>query len=157
MSLIGQVHLGLAIVALVSGAVVVALVKGTGMHRLFGFLYATSMLGVNGSALLLYNLTGSFGPFHVLALISLSTVAVGVVYALLRVPKEAWVISHAYWMSWSYVGLVAAAASEAVTRLPTAPFWWAVLLASVVVVGVGGWVISTTVPRSIREYFSGRP
>jgi uncharacterized membrane protein len=126
------------------------------MHRLVGFLYATTMLGVNGSALLIYNLTGEFGPFHVLALFSLGTVLVGVVYALVRTPKGAWLIFHAYWMSWSYVGLLAAAASEALTRIPATPFWWMVVAASMAVIGIGGWVITITVPRTLRGVFSTR-
>lgn len=155
-SLIGQIHLGLAVAALLSGTVVVALGKGTGIHRLVGFVYATSMLGLNGSALLIYNLTGSFGPFHVLALISLATVLIGVVYALLSTPRDRWIILHAYWMSWSYIGLLAATASEALTRLPSAPFWWAVAAASVLVVGIGGWAIAVTVPKALQKQFRTR-
>ena len=45
--------------------------KGTGVHRLVGFVYALTMFGVLGSAMLIYNLTGDFGPFHILALVSL--------------------------------------------------------------------------------------
>ena len=58
--------------------------------------------------------------------------------------------------SWSYVGLLAAAASEALTRLPSAPFWWAVVAASVLVVGVGGWVIAVTVPKALQRQFRTR-
>jgi uncharacterized membrane protein len=60
---LGQVHFSVAIAALVTGAAVVALRKGTGAHRLIGFVYALCMFGVTGTALLIYNLTGSSGPF----------------------------------------------------------------------------------------------
>ncbi len=150
---LGQVHLVLALTALVSGAGVVGMRKGTGVHRLVGFVYALSMFGVLGTALLIYNLTGGFGPFHVLALISLVTIVFGLVHVLLRRPKDGWIEFHAYWMSWSYVGLLAATASETLTRVPATPFWWAVLAASTVVVGVGAIVIYRNVPRILRDEF----
>jgi uncharacterized membrane protein len=150
---LGQVHFAVAIAALVTGAAVVALRKGTGAHRLIGFVYALSMFSVTGTALLIYNLTGEFGPFHVLALISLITLILGTTPVLLRRPSGGWIDLHAHFMSWSYVGLVAAAAAEASTRLPEAPFWWAVVAASGVVVATGAWLIRRSVPKILAEQF----
>jgi hypothetical protein len=39
-------------------------------HRRSGWLLAGSLLGVNVTALFIYNLTGEFGPFHVFAIVS---------------------------------------------------------------------------------------
>ena len=150
---LGQFHLALAVVALLSGALIVGSRKGTGTHRLIGFIYASSMFGMLVSAMLIYELTGGFGPFHVLALISLVTLGFGVGHVLLRRPKRNWVTLHAYWMSWSYVGLLAAGVSEAATRLPDAPFWWAVAVGSAIVISIGAWVINSRVPRILMRDF----
>ncbi len=90
---LGQVHLVLALVAIVAGAGVVGMKKGTGLHRLVGFVYALTMFGVLGSAMLIYNLTGDFGPFHVLALVSLVTIIFGYVGYVLVVGPDASVSS----------------------------------------------------------------
>ncbi len=92
---IGQIHLTLAIAAMTSGAIVLFMSKGTGRHRLIGLTYAFSMLGLNGTALLLYNLFGRVGPFHFAALVSLVTVVFGLVHVVLRQPKGKWIEAHA--------------------------------------------------------------
>lgn len=150
---IGQIHFVLAVASLVLGATVVLAKKGTALHRVFGFAYATTMFGMLGTALLVYNLTGEFGPFHILAVFSLATLVGGVGVALVRRPSD-WIAMHAYFMAWSYVGLLAAAAAETLTRLPDAPFWGAVVVASGVVIGVGGFVIARFVPLILRRDFS---
>jgi uncharacterized membrane protein len=154
---VGQVHLALAVAAIISGAAVVVLPKGTGSHRLVGFIYALGMFGVVGTALLIYNLTGRFGPFHVLAVISLITMVLGVAPVLLRKPDGGWIGLHAYFMAWSYVGLLAAAAAETLTRVPSAPFWGSVVAASLFVVAVGAWIVNTSVPRILEDQFGMAP
>jgi uncharacterized membrane protein len=79
--------------------VVVALRKGTGAHRFIGFVYALRTFGVTGTALLIYNLTGEFGPIHVMALISLITLILGTTPVLLRRPWGSWIDLHAHFMS----------------------------------------------------------
>lgn len=154
---LGQIHFLLAVVAIVSGGVTVAMRKGTGGHRLIGFVYAVAMIGMLGTALLIYNLTGTFGAFHVLAVFSSATLIAGLVPALLRKPdNQRWVEIHAFSMSWSYVGLLAAAAAETFTRVPDTSFWWAVVVASGVVVAIGGAVIFRVVPRILSEQFPRR-
>jgi len=149
---IGQVHLALAIFAMATGAIVVGMKKGTVTHRLVGFVYAMSMFGLNGTAFLLYRLFGGFGPFHVAALMSLVTIVFGIVHVLLRKPKGKWIEAHAYWMSWSYVGLLAAAASEILTRVPESSFWWMVVGATLLVVAIGRQLIKRNVPRILKEF-----
>ena len=149
---LGQIHFVLAVGALISGGAAALLRKGDGIHRLIGFVYAVTMFGMLGTALLIYNLTGGFGPFHILAVISSVTLVGGLVPVLLRRPGQGgWVVSHAFFMSWSYVGLLAAAAAETLTRMPDAPFWGAVFAASGATIAIGGFVIARTVPRSINE------
>lgn len=146
---LGLLHFVTAVLAIVSGAWVLVNSKGTARHRWSGWLYAGSMAGLNLSALFLYNLTGSFGPFHILAVASLASVTGGVVAVRFGVPRAGWRYSHAYWMAWSYVGLLAALAAETATRLFDVGFWWLVALASGVVVAVGGGVIVRRVPRAV--------
>ncbi len=146
---LGLGHLATAIVALAAGLVVVLRRKGTRFHRWCGRVYAAAMLAVNVSALSIYDLFGGFGPFHVFALISLATVALGVITAVRRRPRDGWVEAHAYWMTWSYVGLVAAAVSETATRYLDFDFGLTVGLATAVVVGTGALLINRNVPRLV--------
>lgn len=110
------------------------------------------MAGLNGTAFMIYRLFGTFGPFHMAALLSLVTVIMGTLPAWRRQPREKWLDRHYYWMTWSYVGLLAAAGSETATRLPESPFWWMVLLATAPIIAIGAWVIrrqaERTLPRS---------
>ena len=139
MNLLGWTHTSLAVAALASGAAVLLRRKGTPGHRRLGWVYVGSMVGLNVKALFIYRLFGGFGPFHAAALVSLVTV-VGGVLAVRRRPRG-WAERHYWWMTYSYVGLLAAGVSEAVTRLPGAVFWWAVLLASAAVFAAGGVLI----------------
>lgn len=156
MSTIGTIHFTLAIAAMLSGLIVLFLPKGNQRHRFGGWMYAGSMLGLNGTAFMLYRLFGHFGPFHIAAVISLLTVVAGVATARFRKPKGKWVLGHAYWMTWSYVGLLAAAVSEVATRLPESPFWGMVFVGTFVVVGVGSQLIRRRVPRAVQS-LTGRP
>jgi uncharacterized membrane protein len=160
MSLLGQVHLASAIASLGSGAVVLLMSpKGTRRHRQVGWTYAVSMLTLNVTALMIYRLFGGFGPFHVAALVSLAGLAVGVFSAIRakasRLDRDLparhkWVERHYHFMSWSYVGLWAAAVSEVATRVPAfrpsaaqgmAVFGIVVAVATLLVVGVGARLI----------------
>ena len=67
MTTIGVVHLLFSRLAILLGAVVVLLPKGTRWHRTWGHGYAWSMLGVVATAFAMYNLTGRVTPFHVAA------------------------------------------------------------------------------------------
>lgn len=135
-------HIGTAISALVFGLCVIFTRKGTRLHKQLGYAYFFNMLGLNISALFIYQLTGHFGPFHGAAFASLLTLMAGFIPAYLRLPNGRWLELHYEFMNWSYVGLVAAAVSEAATRLPSAPFWPAVALGSLTVFFVGAMLIS---------------
>ena|SRR5262245_21768273 len=111
---LGMAHFTAGLVALALGAVIVCERKGTPTHRMIGVSYVLAMLVVNVTALCLYPLTGRFGPFHALAVVSLAMVIGGIVAALLRGVR--WLHTHYYCMAWSYVGLLAAACAEALAR-----------------------------------------
>ena len=135
-------HIGTAISALIIGLCVMLTRKGTRLHKQLGYAYFFNMLGLNLSAFFIYRLTGHFGPFHGAALASFITLIAGFIPAYLRLPNGRWLELHYEFMNWSYVGLVAAGVSEALTRLPSSPFWLAVALGSLLVFVVGGVLIA---------------
>lgn len=162
---IGTLHLAFSFLAIGTGGWVLWIPKGTRWHRTIGHLYGVAMLGVIVTALPLYEMTGSFGPFHVAAIVGAVTLAGGYWTVLARRPKKEWITAHATWMAWSYVGLMAAFAAESLTRfvMPSvAPlfadnrqvwtfFWISVGVATFAVVGVGSWIIRKRLPGAIAS------
>ncbi len=158
---IGPLHLVSAIAALVAGGWVLLRQKGTRNHRQVGYAYAASMLVLNVTALLIYRLTGSFGPFHVAALASLATLLAGIIPARRRLPAASWLDRHYFFMAWSYLGLVAAAIAETSTRAvavyifdggPSRTFWLVVAGTTFLVVLAGGRVIRGRVAQTLRPF-----
>lgn len=147
--MLGTIHIVLAIASLVLGAVVLLQKKGGKRHRRLGYLYSVALLLVNLSALSVYEESEGPGPFHVLALISLATLIAGFAPAFLRKPRNAWMNLHAYFMSWSYVGLVAAGVAQMATKVSSLPGVIAVGLPSVLIVVGGGLLIHRQVPQAL--------
>jgi predicted membrane protein DUF2306 len=110
------------------------------------------MILLNATALMIYDLYGRFGPFHVASVISLATVGAGFVPVYLRRPPSAWVQLHATFMCWSYVGLLAAFVAEVAVRVPGVGFSSAVIVATVLVVAGGAVLIHTRVPRILTAF-----
>lgn len=148
--MLGTVHIAFAIAALAIGAVMFLQTKGGRRHRAFGYLYSGALLLVNLSSLLVYRDSAGPGPFHILALVSLATLSAGLVPAILRKPRKGWINRHAYFMSWSYVGLVAAGVGQMATKISDLPGAIAVGLPSVVIVSIGAVLIHTRVPEVLR-------
>lgn len=151
MSSLGWTHLVFALIALVAGGRVVVTRKGTRWHRTVGHVYVMCMIGLNVTALFLYNLTGRANLFHAFALFSLGTIIAGMVPLLLRRPTGAWLDYHARFLSGSYVGLVAATVSEVATRVPGWNFGWAVGLATFGVSLVGTYLLQRWLPGSVAR------
>ncbi|MBI4749524.1 MAG: DUF2306 domain-containing protein [Acidobacteria bacterium] len=141
MSTIGLIHTILGGTAIFFGFLVVTLPKGTRLHRTFGHLYFSAMMGLNLTALSLYRLFKTVGPFHILALISLGYTVAGVWYAIRQHPRQYWLSKHIRFMSWSYVGLLAAASAEIACRIPGTSFWLAVVIPSCLVSLIGWYII----------------
>lgn len=155
MQMLGPAHAALAVASLIVGAMVLFQRKGGARHRLLGYLYAVALLLVNVSALLVYEESSGPGPFHVLALISLATLSGGFIPALLRRPRKSWLQVHAYFMSWSYVGLVAAGAAQMATKLAGSGVLQ-VATPTALVVGVGALLIHTRIPGILSGFDRGR-
>jgi uncharacterized membrane protein len=149
MSTIGVIHTIFSVVALIAGAAVVMMQKGTRWHRTVGHVYLTSMLALNISALFIYRLFGRFGPFHALAVYSLIIIVIGMVPVLTRRPKGRWLTWHAAAISGSYVGLVAAFFAEITSRLPGTEqsFGSVVTVTSVIINAVGFFIIFAYLPK----------
>lgn len=144
---VGLTHLLLAVLAIVAGTLVVLAKKGTRRHRWLGRIYVGMMIAVNVTAFLIYELFGGFGLFHWMALFSLLTLLIG--YVSVRSRSGGWKVRHAYFMSGSYVGLIAALAAEILTRTPWLPFFGAVAVASISVIFVGIMLMFRYIPRHI--------
>ena len=61
---VSLIHFGFAGLALLTGTWVVMTPKGTARHRLVGYVYVVSMIGVLTTAFGMYYLFGRFGIVH---------------------------------------------------------------------------------------------
>lgn len=159
----GFVHTLTAAIAMISGAIVLLRPKGGQSHRLIGYLYASSMIIMLGTSFAMYRLTGSFNVLHGGAIFSTLTLFIGLKYAITRRPVGQWFIGHYHWMSWSYVGLIAAFFAELSTRLAMpylaekfpemeiGVFWLMVGLVSAFIVWIGGRWIQRFAPALARS------
>jgi L-asparagine transporter-like permease len=67
--------------------------------------------------LLLYRFNGHFNAFHVAAIVNFALIVLAIV-PLLRTPRPAnWRMTHYYFIAWSYVSLMSAAAINIAVRL----------------------------------------
>ncbi len=137
----GVAHTALATGALFLGGGVLCLPKGTELHRVLGVSYVLCMFGVNLTALTIYHGPRGFGAFHVLALANLALVLVGFAAAFRKRPRGRWLHSHYYFISWSYVGLCAAAGAELAVRLPGVSFVEGVTVPTAAVTLFGGALV----------------
>jgi uncharacterized membrane protein len=174
MSPLGSFHFVVACIAIVLGAlIIVSGPKGTRRHRQLGWVYVSAMLVTNATALMIYRLFGGFGPFHAAAIIGLVSIAGGVLS--IRAARRARlrgdhalrarrIEGHYWWICFNYVGLIAAFASEAITRVPALRafgggpglrFAIAVGGATAAVFIVGTWAIMKQRVRMLQP-FQGR-
>lgn len=145
---IGLMHLTTALLAIVIGLQIVLTQKGTPTHRWLGRLYVVMMFMVNVTAFLIYELFGTFGLFHWMALFSLATVVIG--YLPARSRKPGWRTQHAFFMAGSYVGLIAAFAAETLTRWVPLPFFAGVGMVSFSIILTGVWMMRRFIPRILQ-------
>tara|TARA_B110000858_G_scaffold89711_1_gene103698 strand:- start:10698 stop:11183 length:486 start_codon:yes stop_codon:yes gene_type:complete len=144
---LGLAHLATALLAVLIGALVIFTKKGTPRHKWIGRSYVALMFAVNLSAFLIYELFGGFGLFHWMAIFSLLSVLIGYLAAWVRSPG--WQIWHAYFMSGSYVGLIAALAAETLTRYVSLPFFAGVAVVSITVTAIGIFLMNRFIPRLV--------
>ena len=150
MNSLGWIHTLVAVATIVLGTVIVRETKGTRRHRMLGRAYVGCSVVVCATAFAIYNLDGSFGPFHWASVAQAGCLTAGLRPLVRRERDADWKTKHAFYMSWSYVGLLAALAGEITTRIPCAPFNMTVALSVATVVWIGSRVVKATLGRAWR-------
>ena len=143
-------HVVAAVCALFVGAAVLLMPKGTHTHRVIGSVYVLALVLVNVAALSLHR-ESTFGVFHALAVASLVTIAVGLSPLLLGKRSPPVIATHAYCMSWSYAGLVAAGGGQLVVAVGHGAEGWAVPVVIGTVLSISGVVIFGRVPSTLDQ------
>ena len=143
-------HVAAAVSALCLGAAVLLMVKGTHTHRVIGAAYVIALVLVNVAALSLHR-ENTFGVFHGLAVASLVTIGVGLSPLLLGRRSPPVIATHAYCMTWSYAGLVAAGCGQLVVAIGEGGGSWAVPVVIATVLSISGVVIFGRVPSVVDQ------
>ncbi len=115
-NLTGVIHLIAALVAMITGMMVLVREKGTRVHKKTGYIYCLSMIVLNFTAFMIYRLYGKFGLFHYMALVSVLTLLAGMFPVLRRKNRNLYL--HFSFMYWSVIGLYCAFVAEVFSRLP---------------------------------------
>jgi uncharacterized membrane protein len=145
---IAAAHVVAASSALLAGAMVLLLPKGTPTHRATGTAYALALVLVNVAALSLHR-ENVFGVFHALALASLVTIAVGLSPLLMGKRSPRVIAIHAFCMTWSYAGLAAAGSGQLAAGVGHGLAAWVVPAVIGAVLSIGGVVIFWAVPSTL--------
>ncbi len=101
-----QFHAAAAVLALLSGTLVLGLAKGTRTHLALGRLFAVAMLATAVSSFWITGLwPGQFSPIHILSIVTLTTIPLAI---LAR--RRGDIKMHARSMVLNYAGLLIAGA-----------------------------------------------
>jgi uncharacterized membrane protein len=143
-TLAGAVHAALALFCIIIGLIQLLRRKGGATHRARGYAFVYAMLVADGTAMLVYQFTGRFNIFHAGAIVNLVCVVLAIV-PMLRNPRPPnWKLKHYYFIAWSYVGLISAAATETVVRsgvLATREQIWTATAVTTALVTAVGYVL----------------
>ena len=148
-------HIVAAVTALVVGAAVLVMPKGTPAHRAVGAVYVVALVVVNVAALSLHR-ENTFGVFHVLAVASLVTIAVGLATLALGRSSAPVLATHAYCMTWSYASLAAAGFGQLAAAIGDGDGSWGVPVAIGTVLCVSGVIIFGRVPTTLARMLAHR-
>ena len=138
--IVATAHVVAALTALLAGVAVLLLPKGTHTHRAIGTAYVLALVLVNVAALSLHR-QNLFGVFHVLAVASLATIAVGLSPLLVGKRSPRVIATHAFCMTWSYAGLAAAGCGQLAVAVGHDLAAWVVPVVIGAVLSIGGVVI----------------
>lgn len=115
-SFAGAVHFICSVTGLLSGIYVLFKTKGTAMHRKAGYVFVVALVGVNLSALFIYDFNdGGISVFHFLIPVSLFFLGFGIIPMLCKRKPNA-VNQHIIGMNGAVFGLWAAGATEYFVR-----------------------------------------
>ncbi len=144
LTLAGAIHTVLAMLGIAVGLIQFLRPKRGPGHRARGYAFVYAMLIGDGAVMLVYQFTGKFNIFHIGAIVNLLAIFLAVIPVLRSPRPQNWKIQHYYWISWSYVGLLAAAATELVVRnghLATRDQVWGVATAITLAVTAAGYIL----------------
>jgi uncharacterized membrane protein len=115
-SFAGGIHFVCSVIGMLSGMFVLLQTKGTALHRKIGYVFVTALVGVNLSALLIYDFNdGNVSVFHFLIPVSLFFLGFGIIPMIGR-RKPGAVNRHIIGMNGAVLGLWAAGATEYFVR-----------------------------------------
>jgi uncharacterized membrane protein len=112
----GTIHALLATLCIVVGAIQLVRPKHGVAHRARCYAFVYGMVVVDGAAMLLYRFTGDFNAFHVGAIVNLAAIMAAMIPMLMSPRPPNWKQLHYRFMSWGFVGLIAAATTELTVR-----------------------------------------
>jgi uncharacterized membrane protein len=149
----GWLHTVLSSVGVLVGAEQLLRKRRDRLHRVLGYVYVFAMVVADLSILTVYRFSGSFNVFHVGALANLLCIALAMRPMLVTPRPERWRVAHYMWIGWSYVGLLAAAATEFIIRTQPIETRGGTILATVLattfVCGVGAVLIQRYRPDRV--------
>lgn len=148
-------HILAAVSALIAGVAVLLSPKGTHTHRAIGTVYVLTLVLVNVAALSLHR-ESTFGVFHALAVASLATIAVGLSPLLLGKRSPPVLATHAYCMTWSYAGLVAAGCGQLAVAVGQDLAAWVVPVVIGTVLFISAVIIFGRVPSTLDRMLAER-
>jgi hypothetical protein len=120
-----------------------------------GTAYVLALILVNVAALSLHR-ENTFGVFHALAVVSLVTITAGLSPLLLGKRSPMVITTHAYCMTWSYAGLVAAGCGQLTVAVGQDVGAWVVPVAIATVLSISGAVIFGRVPPVLDRMLAER-
>jgi len=148
----GWIHTALSGLAIVLGAEQVLRTRRDRLHRWLGYTYVIALLVGDVAILTVYRFNGHFNMFHVGAVANLLCLAMAMRPMWARPRPVEWKRKHYMWISWSYVGLLAAALTEFVVRTQPLPGRGASIVVTIaatgLVTGVGAWLIARNKPAA---------
>lgn len=143
-----SLHLGACVVALVVGAFVAFMRKGTKLHRVLGRLYVGATVTYAISSFFMYPSTGRLTFFHAMSIQSAMLVFGGVALSrLLRIAVPDWRVWHLRLMLYSYVALVATGLRFTLPYVRPGSRIWPAIVFVVVPICSWGWVERRVVPH----------
>lgn len=149
---IGLIHLISSCFALLFGTFILISKKGTKLHVKIGYLYVVSMGILILTAFMIYRLFNGWGIFHYTSLLSLVTIALGMIPIWTKKPVNKWKSLHFSFMYWSVIGLYAAFAAEILVRIPETPFFGMVGIATGTIMLFGGIVFGINKAKWIKTF-----
>ena len=104
--------------ALISGAIVLVLPKGSAVHRRLGWLYITSTSVMAVSSFGIYELRNGPSLFHAISVAILIIVGLGIYQPLRRRGSSNWMFWHLVLLQISFVMLVVTGIAQFFDQLP---------------------------------------